>query len=79
MDIETSIKLLSMFGAAVAFVFGIYHYYKTIQLQNFRTYADKYNQILPPEMYKDWNAAINGDRSKWEKLTPTMICYLNIV
>ena len=79
MKVEFFVMILSMLGASIAFIFGVFQYYKTIQLQNFRFYADKYNSILPPEKYEIWVQAVEyEDRSKWDELTPQMIAYLNL-
>ena len=79
MRIESIITAFSMLGASCAFVFSVFQYYKTTQLQNFRTYADKYNSIIPPESYDLWKKAIDGDKSLWNELTPQMISYLNLI
>lgn len=65
--------------AVAALVTGIYQYRRTVHLDIFREYADKYNSIITPDMYDKWHAAIAGQKDSWEELTPTMIQYLNLI
>jgi hypothetical protein len=74
--------ITAIVGTAVAVVSlanGVWQYRRKVQLEIFRTYADKYNAILTPEMYEKWRAALNGEQQYWAELTPTMISYLNLI
>jgi hypothetical protein len=74
--------LTAMVGSVVAvgtLANAVWQYRRKVHLEIFRTYADKYNAILPPHVYGKWVRALNGDRELWEELNPTMIQYLNLV
>jgi hypothetical protein len=58
---------------------AVWQYRRKVHLEIFRTYADKYNAILPPDVYEKWVCALQGDRELWEELKPTMIRYLNLI
>ena len=58
---------------------GVWQYRRKIHLEIFRTYADRYNAILPPEFYSVWHEALQGRRERWAEATPIMIKYLNLV
>jgi hypothetical protein len=65
--------------AVSTLVNGVWQYRRKVPLEIFRTYADRYSVILPPERYDVWHAALKGDQERWPELTPTMINYLNLV
>ena len=65
--------------AAGTLVNAVWQYRRKVHLEVFRTYADKYNAILPAENYEKWVRAIGGERGLWSELNPTMIRYLNLV
>src|SRR5437867_1043216 len=71
--------VLSAVVAVAAFSFGIYQYRRSVHINIFRTYADKYNSIITPEKYEKWQAALSGKQEHWPELTPAMIQYLNLV
>jgi hypothetical protein len=58
---------------------AVWQYRRKVHLEIFRTYADKYNAILPPEIYEKWVRALKGDRELWAELNPTLIRYLNLI
>lgn len=57
----------------------VWEYRRKLHLEIFRTYADKYNSILTPEIYGKWQAALKGDQQHWTELNFTMIKYLNLI
>lgn len=75
-------NLLAIIGTAVgvgSLASAVWQYRRTVHRDIFRVYADKYNTVLRPEIYGEWQTALRGDSTKWEMLTPTMIAYLNLV
>jgi hypothetical protein len=58
---------------------AVWQYRRKVHLEIFRTYADRYNAILPPDVYGKWVRAVSGDRELWAELNPIMIQYLNLV
>ncbi len=62
-------------------IFRVYadKYRRTVHRDIFRVYADKYDAILQPEIYPQWQKALAGDNTHWERLTPVMIAYLNLI
>jgi hypothetical protein len=58
---------------------AVWQYRRKVHLEIFRTYADKYNAILPPEVYEKWVRALEGEREFWAELNPTLIQYLNLI
>ena len=58
---------------------AVWQYRRKVHLEIFRTYADKYNGILSPDVYEKWVGALRGDRHLWAELNPTMIQYLNLI
>lgn len=65
--------------SVLAFVFGVYQYRRTVHMNIFRTYADKYNKIIPPEKYEKWQDAINGNQDHWPEMEMQMVEYLNLI
>lgn len=65
--------------AVASFASAAWQYRRKIHLEIFRTYADRYNAILTPDIYEKWLAALKGEQSHWTELEPTMIKYLNLV
>lgn len=76
--IITITAVLGTFISVTSVVVGIYLYRRTVYMNIFRTYADKYNSIIIPEIYDKWKAALNSNKH-WDELTPHMIQYLNLV
>jgi len=58
---------------------AVWQYRRKVHLEIFRTYADKYNKILSPDVYEKWVGALRGEQHLWAELNPTMIQYLNLV
>jgi hypothetical protein len=58
---------------------AVWQYRRKVHLEIFRTYADKYNAILSPDIYGKWVSALRGNRELWEEMNPIMIRYLNLV
>jgi hypothetical protein len=74
--------IATIVGSAVAvatFVNAVIQYRRKIHMEIFRTYADRYNAIITPEIYEKWLAAVKGNQSYWTELNPTMIRYLNLI
>jgi len=65
--------------SVATFVVGISQYRRSVHMNIFRTYADKYNSIVTPEIYDKWQDALRGTKDNWEELTPYMIQYLNLI
>lgn len=65
--------------SVLALVFGVYQYRRTVHMNIFRTYADKYNKIIPPEKYEQWQAAIHGKQDHWKDMEMQMVEYLNLI
>jgi hypothetical protein len=80
MDRVTTITTIIGSVVAVAtFANAVWQYRRKVHLEIFRTYADRYNAILTPDIYDKWVSAIKGDHSHWTELNPTMIRYLNLI
>ena len=76
----TTIATLAGIALGVAsLVNAAWQFRRSVHLNIFRTYADKYNLILTPNVYPKWQSALNGDQANWVELTPTMISYLNLI
>src|SRR5205823_4022051 len=78
-SITNLIVILGMAISAAAIATAVYEYRRTVHRDIFRVYADKYNSILQPEIYPLWQKALAGDETHWERLTPVMIAYLNLI
>jgi hypothetical protein len=79
---DTLASITTIVGAAVGLATlanTAWQYRRKVQLEIFRTYADRYNAIIPPEIYAKWDAAIKGEQQYWTDLEPTMIKYLNLI
>ena len=79
MDSITAIT--AVIGSVVAvgsLASGVWQYRRKVHLEIFRHYADAYNRIVTPDVYRQWQAAIEGTRDHWHELTPKMIDYLNL-
>jgi hypothetical protein len=77
--ITTIATIITTIIALAAFVAGICQYRRSVNIKIFRTYADKYNEIITAEKYDKWQAALAGEKDDWAELTPTMIEYLNLI
>ncbi len=75
----TITTLISTIIAVAAFVVGMLQYRRSVHIDIFRKYADKYNSIIIADKYDNWQAALTGDKDTWAELTPTMIQYLNLI
>jgi hypothetical protein len=74
--------LTAILGTAIAIatlVNAVWQYRRKVHLEIFRTYADKYNAILPSDIYGKWVRAVRGEQGLWAELNPTLIQYLNLV
>ncbi len=65
--------------SVVTFMVGVFQYRRTVHMNIFRTYADKYNSIVTAGIYDKWQSALNGAEDHWEELTPCMVQYLNVI
>jgi hypothetical protein len=79
MTLSDEIAAISAAVAATSIAVGVWQYRRTVHRDIFRVYADKYNSILKPEAYQDWQDALKGDKGKWTAFKPTMIAYLNLI
>ena len=77
--LTTLITVITTMIAVGGFLAGIYQYRRTVQLNTFRLYADKYNSIITPAILDKWTKALGGEDENWAELTPTMIAYLNLI
>ena len=77
--LATITTIVSTVLAVTAFIVGIFQYRRSVHINIFRTYADKYNSIITPEKYEKWYSALRGEQDNWIELTPTMIGYLNLI
>jgi hypothetical protein len=73
------IAVLAVAVIAASIATAVYQYRRTVHRDIFRVYADKYDSILQPEIYPLWQKALAGDDTHWERLTPVMIAYLNLI
>ena len=78
-SITNLVVILGVAVAAASIALAAYQYRRTVHRDIFRVYADKYNSILDPEIYPQWQKALTGDETHWERLTPVMIAYLNLI
>lgn len=65
--------------AVSTFFVGVYQYRRSVHMNIFRTYADKYNSIVTPDIYDKWQSAIGGDQEHWNELNSQMVQYLNLI
>ena len=79
MSITNLVAVLGVAIAATSIAIAVYQYRRTVHRDIFRVYADKYDSILQPEIYPLWQEALAGDDKHWERLTPVMIAYLNLI
>src|SRR5205085_9511208 len=77
--ITNLVAILGVAVGATSIGIAVYQYRRTVHRDIFRVYADKYNSILRPEIYPAWQKALAGDQTHWERLTPVMIAYLNLI
>ena len=75
----TIVTVVATIITVLTFFVGVYQYRRSVHMNIFRTYADKYNSIITPEIYDKWQSAIHGDKKHWDELTPHMIQYLNLI
>ena len=79
---DTITTITAVIGSTVAvatLVNGVRQYRRKVHLEIFRIYVDRYNAIVTPEIYPNWQGALSGNRDHWSEMTPTMIKYLNLV
>jgi hypothetical protein len=80
MDTVTTVTTIVGSTIAVAsFANAVWQYRRKIHLEVFRTYTDRYNAVLTPDIYDKWKAALEGNQQHWRELTPIMIRYLNLI
>ena len=77
--VTTLATVVGSLVAVATFVNAVRQYRRKVHLEIFRMYADRYNQILTPDIYEKWVVAIKGNRGHWIELNPTMIRYLNLI
>ena len=77
--ITTATTVVGSAVAVATFANAVWQYRRKVHLEIFRTYADRYNAILTPDVYEKWLAALQGERDHWTELQPTMIQYLNLI
>lgn len=77
--LTTITTIVSTVFALATFGFGIFQYRRSVHINIFRTYVDKYNSIISPEKYDMWQSVLAGKQDNWTELTPTMIQYLNLI
>jgi len=77
--ITTITTIVGSVVAVATFVNAVWQYRRKVHLEIFRTYADRYNAILTPDIYEKWICALKGHRDNWNELNPTMIRYLNLI
>lgn len=81
MDLITSITtVLGSIIAIATFWSGVHQYRQKLQLETFRLYSDKYNEIITPNIAIKWQYAIRSTDpdGTWHELEPVMIKYLNL-
>jgi hypothetical protein len=79
---DDATALTTIVGSLIAvatFANAAWQYRRKVHLEIFRTYADRYNAILTPDICEKWVGALKGDRDHWTELNPTMIRYLNLI
>ena len=79
MPLATISTILGTIIAVATFWYGYWQYKRSVNIEIFRTYADKYNEIITAEIYDKWETALSGEKDDWKELTPTMIKYLNLI
>ena len=79
MSITNFVAVLAVAIGATSIAIAVYQYRRSVHRDIFRVYADKYDSILQPEIYPLWQQALAGDDKHWERLTPVMIAYLNLI
>jgi len=77
--LATITTIVSTVLAVTAFIVGIFQYRRSVHINIFRTYADKYNSIITADKYQEWQYALAGKQDNWAELTPMMIQYLNLI
>ena len=50
--------------AVITFIVGVFQYRRTVHMNIFRTYADKYNSIVTADIYDKWQSALNGTQDQ---------------
>lgn len=78
-DVTAFATIAGSMAAVATLANAVWQYQRKTHLEIFRIYADKYNEILKPDIYKKWVRAVSGERELWEELNPTLIRYLNLV
>lgn len=79
MSVTSFVAILGVIVGATSIAAMAYQYRRAVYRDIFRVYADKYNSIVEPENYSLWQKALDGDQAHWERLTPVMIAYLNLI
>lgn len=77
--LTTITTIVSATIAVAAFLVGIFQYRRSVHIDIFRKYADKYNSIITSDKYDKWQSALAGKKDDWAELTPIMIQYLNLI
>ena len=78
-DFATVVAVLGVVGTFASVFVAAWEFRRKTHLEIFCAYTKKYNEIIRPEIYADWQAALEGDQKYWEKLKPVMIQYLNLI
>ena len=80
MSITDTATILGGIAAVAGFCFGLWEFRRKTDLKLFRTYTEKYNQIITPEMHDRWNRACNSNDPKdWKDLDHVAIAFFNLV
>lgn len=66
--------------AVLTFIWAYRKHRNDVELKIFHTYTEKYNSIVKPEKYDEWQKALKSSTEEdWRNQTTTMIKYLNLV
>ena len=60
--LSTITTILGTIIAVATFWYGYWQYKRSVNIEIFRTYADKYNEIIIAEKYDKWEAALSGEK-----------------
>jgi len=80
MNYADTVAILGGLAGIGGLIAGIWEFRRRTDLEIFRTYSEKYNKIITPDIHDKWNRACeSSDPKDWEGLDEIAIAYLNLV
>jgi hypothetical protein len=80
-DVATIVAIIGVAGTFAGLAKGLWEFRRKTDLEIFRVYTEKYNNIIKPENYRKWQSALDSnsvENLKDEEMEIVMIKFLNL-